>query len=129
MIASNRTGTDPPEDVSGPTSRTDDAERPPRTRYSYLIALLGQLDGTVTIDRVADAVHRWEHEHADAGSDRDWYDVHEELFRVDLPVLDRADVVEFDRTRGLVSDPATPTARPEQGRPPEGSGLSDPGRG
>jgi len=108
MITSDtRSDSDPPEDCQWESGASDDGARPPGTRYSYLIALLGRLDGRVTIDRIADAVHRWERETAGANGERTWHDIHDELFRVDLPVLDRAGVVTFDRTRGLVLGPDT----------------------
>lgn len=105
MIASNCTQPEPePVEETAATARTETATgSAPRTRYSYLIALLGRLDGTVTIDRVTDAVHEWERDHGEATGDRTWFDVHEELYLVDLPVLDRADIVEFDTGRGIVA--------------------------
>lgn len=103
MIASDctRPETEPVEET--PTARCDTTASAPGTRYSYLIALLGRLDGQVTIDRVTDAVHEWERDHDESAGDRTWFDVHEELYLVDLPVLDRADIVEFDTARGIVS--------------------------
>lgn len=71
-------------------------------RYLYLIAVVEELDETVTLDRVVDVMVRWEYD-GDLGSpQRTWHDVHEELYLVDLPVLDEAGYVEFDAERGLV---------------------------
>jgi len=71
MITSDtRSDSDPPEDCQWESGASDDGARPPGTRYSYLIALLGRLDGRVTIDRIADAVHRWERETAGADGER-----------------------------------------------------------
>lgn len=72
------------------------------TRYRYLIPLLEQVDTPVTIDRVVDPMFRWEHELTEGESSKTWGDVHEELFLVDLPVLDSAGVIEFDRGSGVV---------------------------
>lgn len=124
MITSDtRSDSDPPEDCQWESGASDGA-RPPGTRYSYLIALLGRLDGRVTIDQIADAVHRWERETTGADGERTWYDIHDELFRVDLPVLDRAGVVTFDRTRGLVLAPdAAADSSASDSAPDEGSGT------
>lgn len=72
------------------------------TRYRYLIPLLEQVNTPVTIDRVVDPMFRWEHELTEGESSKTWGDVHEELFLVDLPVLDSAGVIEFDRGSGVV---------------------------
>ncbi|WP_254820923.1 DUF7344 domain-containing protein [Haloglomus halophilum] len=105
MIASNctRPETEFVEETAVTAGGESATDRPPGTRYSYLIALLGRLEGQVTIDRVTDAVHEWEHEHTESASDRTWFDIHEELYLVDLPVLDRAGIVSFDTGRGIVS--------------------------
>lgn len=73
------------------------------TRYRHLIPLLEQADTPVTIDRVVDPMFRWEHELTEGESSKTWGDVHEELFLVDLPVLDRAGFIEFDRGSGVVA--------------------------
>jgi hypothetical protein len=100
-----------PERADG-TGRTPGTDRCPpdhsasgvgrSTRYRYLISLLKQVDTPVTIDRVVDPMFRWEHELTEGESSKSWGDVHEELFLVDLPVLERAGFVEFDRESGLV---------------------------
>lgn len=73
------------------------------TRYRYLIPLVKQMDTPATIDLLVDPMLRWEHELTEGESTKSWADVHEELFLVDLPVLDRMGVVEFDRSVGLVA--------------------------
>lgn len=105
MIASNytRPETESVEEIAVTGGKESTVDQPPGTRYSYLIALLGRLEGQVTIDRVTDAVHEWEREHTESASGRTWFDIHEELYLVDLPVLDRAGIVSFDTGRGIVS--------------------------
>lgn len=73
------------------------------TRYRYLLAVVSEIDYPVTIDRLVDPMVHWEDEVAGGAGERTWHDVHEELYRVDLPVLDRAGFVEFDAERGIVS--------------------------
>lgn len=73
------------------------------TRYRYLIPLVKQMDTPTTIDLLVDPMLRWEHELTEGKSAKSWADVHEELFLVDLPVLDQMGVVEFDRSVGLVA--------------------------
>lgn len=73
------------------------------TRYRYLIPLVKQMDTPATIDLLVDPMLRWEHELTEGESTKSWADVHEELFLVDLPVLDRMGVVEFDRSTGIVA--------------------------
>lgn len=51
------------------------------------------------MDRVVDAVV--EQRGADCAA-KSWHDVHEELYLVDLPVLDATDQLEFDDERGIV---------------------------
>ena len=73
------------------------------TRYRYLIPLVKQMDTPATVDLLVDPMLRWEHELTEGESTKSWADVHEELFLVDLPVLDRMGVVEFDRSTGIVA--------------------------
>lgn len=75
----------------------------PSTRYRYLIAIVSEIDHEVTIDRLVDRMARWEREVEGGRGERTWHDVHEELYRVDLPVLDRAGFLEFDVDRGIVA--------------------------
>lgn len=86
-------------------SLSDESSTPDRsTRYRYLLALAADLDRPVTIDRLVDPMFDWE-EAAGGTRERSWHDVHEELYRVDLPVLDSAGLLEFDVENGLVSGP------------------------
>lgn len=73
------------------------------TRYRYLIPLVKQMDTPTTIDLFVDPMLRWENELTEGESTKSWADVHEELYLVDLPVLDRMGVIEFDRSVGLVA--------------------------
>lgn len=75
----------------------------PSTRYRYLLAVVSEIDHEVTIDRLVDRMARWEREVDGGRGERTWHDVHEELYRVDLPVLDQAGFLEFDVERGIVS--------------------------
>lgn len=72
------------------------------TRYRYLIAVVTGLESTVTIDQLVDVMARWEAAHG--GDEKSWHDVHEELYRVDLPTLDRAGFVEFDTHAGTITE-------------------------
>lgn len=79
------------------------------SRYRFLVAVVAELDTPVTIDRLVEPMIRWERgTYADSGH-KTWYDVHEELYLVDLPVLDRTGLVKFDIERGLVA-----AANPEE---------------
>lgn len=65
-----------------------------------LVAVLEEVDTPATVDEVADQL-------IDPGDRLDietWGDVHEHLYRVDLPELDAAGVIEFDAERGIVGD-------------------------
>jgi hypothetical protein len=81
-------------------SESDVGGRP--TRYRYLIAVVTELEATVTIDQLVDAMTQWEAVH-DEATEKSWHDVHEELYLVDLPTLDRAGVLEFDAEAGTVA--------------------------
>lgn len=74
------------------------------TRYSHLITVVARMETPVTIDQLADAMTRWEASH-DEGDEKTWHDVHEELYLVDLPTLDRAGLVAFDATAGTIAHP------------------------
>lgn len=74
------------------------------TRYRYLIAVVSDLESTVTIDQLVDVMAHWEATHGSA-TGKTWHDIHEELYRVDLPTLDRADLLEFDADAGTVTGP------------------------
>lgn len=74
------------------------------TRYRYLIAVVSELETTVTIDQLADVMVRWEDTRR-GRTEKSWHDVHEELYHVDLPTLDRAGLLRFDRDDGTVARP------------------------
>ena len=70
-----------------------------------LVELVDEIETPTTLDRVADVVfRRWVRANALSKS---WYDVHGELYRVDLPHLDSAGQLEFDEKRGLVDSTDT----------------------
>jgi hypothetical protein len=83
-----------------PTVESTPDSRP--TRYRYLIAAVAELEGTVTIDQLVDVMTQWEAVH-DERTEKSWHDVHEELYLVDLPTLDRAGLLEFDVQTGTVA--------------------------
>jgi hypothetical protein len=72
------------------------------TRYRYLIAAVAEIEGAVTIDQLVDVMIQWEAGN-DAGTEKSWHDVHEELYLVDLPTLDRAGLLEFEVETGTVA--------------------------
>lgn len=87
-------------------STSDESPRYSRsTRYRYLLALTAELDRPVTIDRLVDPMVHWEDELEGDADGRSWHDIHEELYRVDLPVLDSAGLLEFNVENGLVYGP------------------------
>lgn len=73
------------------------------SRYRYLIALVSELETTVTIDQVVDAMLEWEAENGTTADEKSRHDVQEELYLVDLPTLDRAGFVEFDPDTGTLT--------------------------
>lgn len=73
------------------------------SRYRYLIAVVSELETTVTIDQVVDAMLEWETVYGVATEERSRHDVQEELYLVDLPTLDRAGFVEFDPNTGTLT--------------------------
>lgn len=74
------------------------------TRYRYLVAVVEELEATVTIDQLVDAMVQWERAQDDT-TEKSWHDVHEELYLVDLPTLDRASCLTFDAETGTVTQP------------------------
>lgn len=88
----------PPRDGTSPeVGRVDET-----TRYQYLIAVVEGLETAVTIDLLVDAMVEWEVVHSD-GDEKSWHDVHEELYLVDLPTLNRVGLLEFDEDTGTVA--------------------------
>lgn len=83
----------------GAEGATAGGDAGPTWRYRYLIRLAEGFDPPATVDEFADQVYEWERER---GVRKSWTDVHEELYRIDLPVLDGAGLVEFDVEQGLV---------------------------
>ena len=73
--------------------------------HDELIELVDDIETPATLDRVADVVFR-RRVRANAIS-KSWYDIHEKLYRVDLPHLDSAGQLEFDEERGLVDSTNT----------------------
>lgn len=73
-------------------------------RRASIVDALETLETPVTVDQLVDALV--------ARSDRmgptleEWCDLHEELYVVDLPVLDALGTLEYDLERGLVALPA-----------------------
>lgn len=100
---------DPGTDVEPSAESTDDTADESAsgfsrsTRYRYLIPLLRQMDSPATIDRFVDPMLHWENELTVGEAGKSWGDIHEELFLVDLPVLDRAGLIEFDTESGIVA--------------------------
>jgi len=70
-----------------------------------LVELVDEIETPATLDRVADVVFR-RRVRANALS-KSWYDIHGELYCVDLPHLDSAGQLEFDEERGLVDSTDT----------------------
>lgn len=89
---------------AGEASTSASASGGRTTRYRYLIAVVSDLESTVTIDQLVDVMVRWEAVHGEA-TEKSWHEIHEELYRVDLPTLDRADLLEFDADAGTVTGP------------------------
>lgn len=86
------------------TPSNDDAELDARVR-SELLEVLADRETPVTIDELVD--HFAESE---IGTDEDdltvWSEIHERLYRVDLPSLDADGALAFDPVRGLVDESA-----------------------
>lgn len=71
-------------------------------RYQYLLRVAHALDTPSTLDEFADAMYEWECERGRELTGKSWSDIHEELYLIDLPVLDGAGHLDFDADRGLV---------------------------
>jgi hypothetical protein len=69
-------------------------------RYSHLVELVEELRTPVTLDRVVDGV--FERLVAADRPPGSWHDLHEDLYRVDLPMLDDIDQLEVDVKHGLI---------------------------
>lgn len=82
--------------------RASPADVDQTTRYRYLIASVEEFQSTVTLDQLVDVMLQWEMALSDEECQKTWHDIHEELYLVDLPTLDRAGFVEFDTTTGIV---------------------------
>lgn len=102
-----RAGADPSTPAYDGQPRVTEASTASReeqpSRYRYLIAVVMDIETTVTIDQLADAMAEWEAAHDAA--EKSWHDVHEELYLVDLPTLDNVGVLEFDADAGIVARP------------------------
>jgi hypothetical protein len=68
--------------------------------YADLVELVDAMETPVTVDQVVDSV--FERRVALGPVPDSWHDIHEELYLVDLPRLDSADLIELDEERGLV---------------------------
>ena len=89
----------------GPGGTPSDGPAQFTVDHDELIELVDDIETPATLDRVADLVFR-RRVKANALS-KSWYDIHENLYRVDLPQLDSADRLEFDEERGLVDSTNT----------------------
>ena len=89
----------------GPGGTPPDGSARVTVDHDELVDLVGEIETPATLDRVADAVFR-RRVRANALS-KSWHDIHEELYRVDLPQLNSAGRLEFDEKRGLVNSTDT----------------------
>lgn len=87
-------------DLAG-ENRTDEWEI---GRYRYLRLLVSTFETPRTVDLFADAMLEWEQSARQGTASKSWSDVHQELFEVDLPLLEEVGALSFDRDAGTVAE-------------------------
>lgn len=103
-----KTLTEHEDPITGNGDR-DGSPTVPARRYRHLLALVDELETPSTIDELVDPVFARECGGEGRRPSKSWSDVHEELYLIGLPALDRIGLLEFDAQRGIVD--AAPGSR------------------